>query len=190
MGSRHYDRRHRHRAGQSRRRPQGAAGQETVLCLSPVGRVWPDQLAAALGTYAATVDDHIPCRGRGFRSRAHPPDECGVHSAQQGRRAPFVQALPRRGAANPVPRGPRFPPSHAFTQKEPRRFDHRLGGAARATLIAARPLDLLDQTSHQAACRRSHRALSRLNAQKSWAHAVSPAAAAGAKNTYLPPAGF
>src|SRR4051795_9079558 len=109
-----------------------------------------------------------------------------MHAAQQGRRAPFAQAPAQRRAADPILGGPQFAPLHAFTQKEPQRFDHRLGGATRTTLIAAWPLNPLDQTGHQAACRRSHRALSRVNAQESWARSASPAAALGAKNTLSP----
>src|SRR3954449_6258049 len=105
-----------------------------------------------------------------------------MHAAQQGRRAPFAQAPAQRRAADPIPGGPQFAPLHAFAQKEPQRFDHRLGGATRTTLIAGWPLTPLDQTSHQAACRRSHRALSRVNAQESWARSASPAAAVGAEN--------
>src|SRR5215203_1504382 len=110
-----------------------------------------------------------------------------MYATQQGRGAPFVQAPPQRRAADPIPRGSQFPPLHAFAQKEPQRFDHRLGGASRTTMIAAWPFNPVDQASHQAACRRSHRALSRVNAQESWAHSASPAAVVRAKNTYLPP---
>src|SRR5215207_5048463 len=110
-----------------------------------------------------------------------------MYATQQGRGAPFVQAPPQRHAADPIPRGSQFPPLHAFAQKEPQRFDHRRGGAARTTMIAAWPFNPVDQASHQAACRRSHRALSRVNAQESWAHSASPAAVVRAKNTYLPP---
>src|SRR3954452_13744122 len=109
-----------------------------------------------------------------------------MHAAQQGRRAPFAQAPAQRRAADPIPGGPQFAPLHAFAQKEPQRFDHRLGGATRTTLIAASPLNPVDQTGHQAACRRSHRALSRVNAQESRARSASPAADLGAKNTLSP----
>jgi hypothetical protein len=51
-----------------------------------------------------------------------------MYSAQQGRRAPFVQAPPQRRTANPIPGGPQFAPLHPFAQKEAQRFDHRLGG--------------------------------------------------------------
>ena len=56
-----------------------------------------------------------------------------------------------------VPSGPQFAPLHPFAQKEPQRFDHRLGWAARTTLIAMRLFNPVNQTGHQAACRRSHR---------------------------------
>src|SRR5215213_7775049 len=109
-----------------------------------------------------------------------------MHPAQQGCRAPFHEAPAQRRAADPIPGGPQFAPLHAFAQKEPQRFDHRLGGATRTTLIAASPLNPVDQTGHQAACRQSHRALSRVTAQESWARSASPAADLGAKNTLSP----
>src|SRR5829696_2626706 len=104
-----------------------------------------------------------------------------MYSAPQRRSAPFAQAPPQRRAADPIPRGPQFPPLHAFAQKEPQRFDHRLGGAARTAMIAAWPLNPVDQTGHQAACRRFHRPSPVSIAQESWVHAPSSAAAIKAK---------
>src|SRR3954471_7105695 len=151
--------------------------------LGPVGRVWPGQFAAALGAYAATVDDHIPGCGRRFRSRANHPNECGVHAVQQGLRAPLHEASPQRRAADPILGGPQLPPLHAFTQKEPQRFDHRLGGAARTTLIAVPPFNPVDQTGHKAACRWSHRPSPVSIARESWVLSPFPTAALTAKRS-------
>jgi len=151
--------------------------------LGPVGRVWPGQLAAMLGAHAATVDDHIPGCGRRLRSRAHHANEGGVHPVQQSHCAPFREAAAQRRAAHPIPGGPQFPPLHAFTQKEPQRFDHRLGGAARTAMIAAWPFNPVDQVGHKAACRRSHRASPVSIARKSWAQSLFPTAAAKANTS-------
>ena len=86
-----------------------------------------------------------------------------MYSAQQSHGAPFHEAAAQRRAADPIPGGPQFPPLHAFAQKEPQRFDHRLGWAARTTMIAAWSFNPVNQTGHQAACRRSHRPLSCVN---------------------------
>jgi len=145
--------------------------------LGPVSRVWPGQFAAALGAHAATVDDPIPGCGRGFRTGADHPNERDMHAAQEGRAAPFHQAPPQRRAADPIPRGTQFPPLHALAQKEPQRFDHRLGGAARTTLIAARSFNPIDQIGHQAACRRSHLTSPVSIAREGWARPPSLTAA-------------
>jgi hypothetical protein len=71
-----------------------------------------------------------------------------MYSAQQSHGAPFHEAAAQRRAADPIPGGPQFPPLHPFAQKEPQRFDHRLGGAARTTMIAVRPLNPVDQAGH------------------------------------------
>src|SRR3954451_15962794 len=94
---------------------------------------------------------------------------------------PEGAAEPR--AADPIPGGPQCPPLHPFAHKEPRRFDHRLGGAARTTLIAAPPLNPVDQAGHQTACRSSPRPSPVSIAQESWAHAPSLAAAVAAEST-------
>src|SRR4051794_32916076 len=106
-----------------------------------------------------------------------------MHPAQQGRGTPFHEAPAQRRAADPIPGGPQFAPLHAFAQKEPQRFDHRLGGAARPTMIAAWPFDPLNQTGHQAVCRRSHRASPVSITQENWAQAPSSAAAVKAENS-------
>src|SRR3954447_16123579 len=100
-----------------------------------------------------------------------------MHPVQQRRGTPFREAPPQRRTADPIPGGPQFAPLHPFTQKEPQCFDHRLGGAARTTLIAVPPFNPVDQTGHQAACRRSHRPSPVSIARQSWAHSVSPTAA-------------
>jgi hypothetical protein len=79
---------------------------------------------------------------------------------------------------------------HPFTQKELERLDNRLGRTARMAAIAARLFNPIDQAGHQATCGRSHRALSRGNAQKNWAHSAFPAAALGPKIRYLPSTGI
>ncbi len=81
-----------------------------------VGRVWPGQLAAALGAHTATVDDDIPGSRRRFRSRAHDPDAHGVPPVQPGLCAPFAEAAAQCRAADPIPGGPQFPPLHAFAE--------------------------------------------------------------------------
>ena len=188
------DMRHRHRAGRSQRRPprRGAADRETASCRAhwrrkavppagchrsprphdiwcpawPCRSVWPGQLTAALGAHAATVDDHIPCCGRRFRPRANHANECGVHSVQHGRPRSTRSGVAAASRRRPDPPWPQFPPLHPFAQKEPQRFDHRLGGAARTTLIAAWPFNPVDQTGHKAACRWSHRPLPRQSHEK------------------------
>jgi len=106
-----------------------------------------------------------------------------MHSAQQGDGTPFHQAPPQRRTADPIAGGPQFPPLHPFAQKEPQRFDHRLGGAARTAMIAAWPFNPVDQVGHKAACRRSHRASPVSIARKSWAQSLFPTAAAKAKTS-------
>src|SRR3954468_4579454 len=106
-----------------------------------------------------------------------------MHPAQQGRGAPFAQAPAQRRAADPIPGGPQFAPLHPFAQKEPQRFDHRLGGAARTTLIAVPPFNPVDQTGHKAACRRSHRASPVSIARESWVLSPFPTAALTAKRS-------
>src|SRR3954469_24925498 len=106
-----------------------------------------------------------------------------MHAAQQSRGAPFAQPPAQRRAADPIPGGPQFAPLHAFTQKEPQRFNHRLSGAARTTRIAVPPLNPVDQTGHQAACRRSHRPSSVSIARESWVLSPFPTAALTAKRS-------
>src|SRR4051812_1748150 len=101
---------------------------------------------------------------------------------------PEGAAEPR--ATDPIPGGPQCPPLHPFAHKEPRRFDHRLGGAARTTLIAAPPLNPVDQAGHQTACRSSPRPSPVSIAQESWAHARSLAAAVAAKSMSSALSGF
>src|SRR3712207_8073504 len=50
-----------------------------------------------------------------FRSTRH-SNEHAMHPAQQGCRAPFHEASPQRGTADPIPGGPQFAPLHAFAQ--------------------------------------------------------------------------
>src|SRR3954452_14292118 len=86
--------------------------------------------------------------------------EVEVEVGAAGLRAPFRETSAGRVAPHTrFPGGPQFPPLHPFTQKEPQRFDHRLGEAARTTLIAAWPFNPVDHTGHKAACRWSHRPL-------------------------------
>src|SRR3954471_798054 len=110
-----------------------------------------------------------------------------MHPVQQRRGTPFREAPPQRRTADPIPGGPQFAPLHPFTQKEPQCFDHRLGGAARTTLIAVPPFNPVDQTGHQAACRRSHRPSPVSIARESWVRASSLAAAVTAKSSLSAP---
>ena len=59
----------------------------------------------------------------------------------------------------PIAGGSQFAPLRPFAQKEPQRLNHRLGRAARSTMIAVWPFNPVDQTGHKAACRRSHHPL-------------------------------
>src|SRR3954467_9610860 len=106
-----------------------------------------------------------------------------MHPVQQRRGTPFREAPPQRRTADPIPGGQQFAPLHPFTQKDPHCFDHRLGGAARTTLIAVPPFNPVDQTGHKAACRRSHRASPVSIARESWVLSPFPTAALTAKRS-------
>jgi hypothetical protein len=87
--------------------------------LAPVGRVRPGQVAAVLGTHAATVDDHVQLASGGFGIGSRHTQEYGMDARQHGGVAPFAQPSAQGRAGRATIAGGKFAPLDTLAQEKP-----------------------------------------------------------------------